>query len=151
MGMSSLIIPQGASLFATLRDKIANIIQENWPFDIPVLWENMPAPSPLPADGWVEMRLRHGRSFARGLNTKSCIQKGRVQFLLANHLGHGMETSDVTIAHLISLFDGRQSDGLSFGQATVQPPQKEDGFLITTMTITFSYAKPASSNGMETT
>lgn len=143
--------PQSDTVVLTsLRDKIANIIQLNWNSEIPILWENMPAPSPLPAKGWVEMRLRHGRSVATGLSTKSALLRGRVQFLLASHLGNGMETSDAMIAQLITLFDGRQDDGLSFGQAAVQPPQKDDGFLITTMTISFSYLRSVSSNGMET-
>ena len=129
----------------TLRDQIASIIQQNWPFTAAILWENMPVPSPLPASGWVEMRLRHGRARMAGLHARTRYQRGSVQFNLASHIGKGMEDVDAMLAHLIALFQTpktAQNYGLYFGQANVQPAQKEDGFLITTMTIRFSYNPP---------
>ena len=126
----------------TLRDQIANMVQQNWPFTAAILWENMPVPSPLPANGWVEMRLRHGRARMAGLHARTRYQRGSVQFNLASHIGKGMQDIDAMLAHLITLFQTPQTNGLYFGQANVQPPQKEDGFLITTMTIRFSYNPP---------
>lgn len=121
----------------TLRDQIAGMIVDNWQFSIPVLWENMPSPSPLPDKGWVSVQIRFGRSIASGWGKISTLQRGSVQMHIAVHQGEGMETSDAVIKQLIKRFDQKKIDHIQFGQANVHSPVKDDGVVITTIMIRF--------------
>ena len=120
-----------------LREQIATTLLENWTFDIPVLWENMPTPSPLPHLGWINVNIRFGRSMASGWGQIPTLHRGRLQIQVAVHQGEGMETSDAMVIHLITQFNRRHIGAIHFGQANVQAPIKDDGVVITTITIRF--------------
>lgn len=121
----------------SLRDQIATELLKKWPFMIPILWENMPAPSPVPKEGWINIQIRFGRNIASGWGRTSPLYRGRLQIQVIVHQGEGMELSDAMIKHLVTQFDQQQIENIYFGQANVQAPNKDDGVVMTTITIGF--------------
>lgn len=121
----------------TLRDQIAGIIMADWPFTIPILWENMPPPSPLPDQGWVKIQIRFGKRLTSGLGRVPVLQRGYLQMRLAVHEGEGMQISDAMVSHIMTRFDQKQLADIHFGQANVQSPTQDDGVVITAISIRF--------------
>lgn len=126
----------------TLRDHLGDYLKENWPFDRPILWENMPTPSPLPKAGWIRFHIRHGRSRARGLGGRNRYRRGILRLEIATPAGQGMEHLDRIVEHLVELFEDRHLAPVRLGRVNVSESEIEHGFVITPVTVGFSHFLP---------
>ncbi len=123
---------------ATVRETLAKYLQEKWTGTWPVLWQNMPVRPPLPEKGWLRFAVSIDRVNAIGLGRSRAMLRGSIRITLAISKGEGMNTMDEAIDQIITLFSGKDIDGIRLGNLRMNQGRNENGFHLNTMTIAFS-------------
>lgn len=127
---------------ASVRDQIAAHLQSQWSFATPIIWENMPPPSPLPKTGWLRFRLWHGRTLARSVSGEGRFRHGSLRLEIAVANGDGAAELDGMVNHLTEVFDNQTIGNVQFTRLTSSPADSSGGYLIVEVVAHFIHPIP---------
>lgn len=127
-----------AQIIAELRDDIAAYLNEKWSSPLPILWQNMPLPQPLPDDGWVRFSCQLRSVKTIGLSSQDRLCQGVLTITVAIPKDTGMAVSDGITDQLIALFSASSIGTIKLGQMAMDTPRDEHGHHLTPIAIRFS-------------
>lgn len=129
--------PSQNDLIKTLRDKFADYLNKNWSSDVPILWQNMPAPDSMPEQGWIHFSCHLDRLRPLGLSRQHRLAQGRLRITIAISKGVGMAASDQTTDQVIKVFSVASIDNIRIGSITMDRPRDDKSHHIVGLNIGF--------------
>ncbi|MCE2518031.1 MAG: hypothetical protein J4F41_09460 [Alphaproteobacteria bacterium] len=126
-----------------LRETLSQYFNASATVDLPLLWQNMPLPSPLPDQGWVRFSCQLDRIYPLDLSHRHRGVHGRLTIVVATPKGTGMETSDGLIDQMIRLFAVKSIGAIQLGRMVMDRPRDEQGYHLNGLTIRFHWIDAA--------
>lgn len=121
-----------------IRRELSQYFNNAWPEDVPILWQNMPAPIPQSDQGWVRFICRIERMKKIGISRNHRAVYGRIHAVVAIPRGTGMAQADAMMDQLIKLFSTSNIGDIRLGEVTMNFPNDEHGQHLIGLTVLFS-------------
>jgi hypothetical protein len=121
-----------------LRDTFSTHLNDAWPDELLVLWQNMPIPELMPNKGWIRFLCHLDRLRPLGLSRQHQLIYGRLVITIATPKGAGMAEADKMADRLIKLFSVSIIDNIRIGQMTMDSPRDEKSHHLSGLNIRFT-------------